>query len=244
MTATAMHIAHAEGGEVVAEADLYARLLTLDDADIVELGCGTGVHTRAIAGSGSRRRLVAFEVDRVQLERNQASAPPNVSFRYGGAEAIDLPDAAADFVFMFKSLHHVPLAAMDRALAEIARILRPGGRAWISEPVFAGAFNDIIRRFHDEQAVRRAAFDAVTRAVGDGVLELEQEIFFRNPVHFAGFAEFEQRIINATHSDHRLDDLTLARVRADFDAHLGADGAHFEAPMRVDLLRKPRGRRS
>ncbi|MGE0487399.1 MAG: class I SAM-dependent methyltransferase [Gammaproteobacteria bacterium] len=234
-----MQLARSDGGDVVAEPELYAALLALDDADIVELGCGTGVHTRAIASGGRNRRVTAFEVDRVQLERNQADAPANVEFRYGGAEAIDRPAACADVVFMFKSLHHVPLAAMDTALDEVARILRPGGRAWISEPVFAGAFNDIIRRFHDEQAVRQAAFDAVARAVTRGVLELEREIFFRNPVHFTSFADFESRIINATHSEHRLDELTLARVKADFEAHLGADGAHFQAPMRVDLLRRP-----
>lgn len=236
---SAMQIARADGGDIVAEPELYNALLALDGAAIVELGCGTGVHTRAIAGGGRDRRVIAFEVDRVQLQRNQADAPANVEFRYGGAEAIDLPAASTDIVFMFKSLHHVPLAALDAALDEVARILRPGGRAWISEPVFAGAFNDVIRRFHDEQAVRQAAFAAVERAVERGVLELEREIFFRNPVHFASFAEFEARIINATHSEHRLDELTLARVKADFDAHLGADGAHFQAPMRVDLLRRP-----
>jgi SAM-dependent methyltransferase len=236
----AMQLARADGGDIVAEPELYAALLALDDADIVELGCGTGVHTRAIAAGGRDRRVIAFEVDRIQLERNRADAPANVEFRYGGAESIDLPAACADVVFMFKSLHHVPLPAMDAALGEIARILRPGGRAWISEPVFAGAFNDIIRCFHDEQAVRHAAFAAVERAVGAGMLELEREIFFRSPVHFANFAEFEARIIHATHSDHRLDELTFARVKADFETHLGAGGAHFQAPMRVDLLRKPR----
>jgi 2-methylisocitrate lyase-like PEP mutase family enzyme len=66
---------------------------------------------------------------------------------------------------MFKSLHHVPVPLMDQALAEIRRVLKPGGLAYISEPVFAGEFNEVLRLFHDESIVRREAFSAIERAV-------------------------------------------------------------------------------
>ncbi|MEQ8234095.1 MAG: class I SAM-dependent methyltransferase [Gammaproteobacteria bacterium] len=234
-----MQIAHEPIDAVHSDADIYASL-PLDGALIVELGCGSAVHTAAIATGGSDRRVIAYEVDRVQHTRNLARTDlPNVEFRYGGAECIDLDDASVDVVMMFKSLHHVPGEALDAALTEIARILRPGGLLYVSEPIFAGAFNDVIRLFHDEQAVRQAAFDALVRAVAAGTLELVREAFFLSPVHFDDFADFERRIINATHSEHRLDDLTLARVRRAFEAHLGAGGADFRAPMRVDILRRP-----
>ena len=223
------------------DAEIYGAVLELDDRDIVELGCGAAAHTRAIATGGHDRRVVAFEVDRVQHERNLAlSDLPNVTFRYGGAERIDLADASTDVVMMFKSLHHVPLVELDAALGEIARILRPGGMLYVSEPIFAGDFNEVIRLFHDEQAVRAAAFAALTRAVERGRFELVDEIFFLSPVHFEDFADFEQRIIRATHTEHRLDDVTLARVKRAFEPHQGPGGADFLAPMRVDLLRKPR----
>lgn len=223
------------------DAEIYGAHVALDDRDIVELGCGAAAHTRAIGGGGHGRRVTAFEVDRVQHERNLAHNDlPNVTFRYGGAERIDLPDASTDVVMMFKSLHHVPRAELDNALAEIARILRPGGVLYVSEPIFAGDFNDVIRLFHDEQAVREAAFAALTRAIERGLFELVEQIFFRSPVHFDDFADFERRIIGATHTEHRLDDVTLARVRRAFEPHQGPDGAGFLAPMRVDLLRKPR----
>ena len=49
----------------------------------------------------------------------------------GGAQAIDLPADSIDLVIMLKSLHHVPTELMDRALAEIHRVLKPGGLAYL-----------------------------------------------------------------------------------------------------------------
>ena len=46
-------------------------------------------------------------------------------------------------------------------LGEIARVLKPGGVAYLSEPVYAVRFNDILKLFHDERVVREADFDAV-----------------------------------------------------------------------------------
>jgi hypothetical protein len=64
------------------------------------------------------------------------------------------------------------------------------------------------------------------------------EIRFETPVHFPNFAEFERRLISITYLDHRLDISTLKLVRARFETHMGADGAHFIRPMHVKLLRK------
>lgn len=109
-----------------------------------------------LAETGRAREILALEVDAIQHALNLAApALPNVQFAQGGAEAIPAPDASFDIVLMFKSLHHVPVALMGQALREISRVLRPGGVAWISEPVYAGDFNDILRLFHDEKEVRK-----------------------------------------------------------------------------------------
>lgn len=227
-------------GEVTAESRVYEALLPLAGARVLELGCGKADHTRAIARAFPGATIVALEVDEVQLAANLASdRPANLTFGRGGAQRIDFPDASFDVVMLFKSLHHVPGPLLDTALDEIARVLVPGGLAYVSEPVFAGAYNEVIRVFHDEEAVRRAAFDALRRAVGRGRLELVTERFFRTPVKFADFAEFEARQIGATHTLHRLTDAQHREVRARFDAHVARAGApRFEAPMRVDLLRR------
>lgn len=221
------------------ETEIYHRLLTLDGQHILELGCGSAMITRDIATAGTGRRITALEVDRIAHGKNlQIQDLPNVTFRLAGAEAIPLEDESVDVAFMFKSLHHVPVDLMDQALREIRRVLRPGGQAYISEPVYAGDFNEILRLFHDERVVREAAFAAVQRAVEGGLFDLVEELFFRSPMQFADFADFENRILRVTHTEHRLDERLYQEVRQRFMAHVGADGARFLMPVRVDLLRK------
>ena len=225
--------------EAVSEASIYEALLPLAGARILELGCGRAEATRALASRHPDARIKAMEVDRIQHDINLAHRDlPNIEFAEGGAQAIPAADASFDIVLMLKSLHHVPGELLDRAIGEIHRVLVPGGVAYISEPVFDGAYNDIVRIFHDEERVRHAAFDALRRAVAEKRFELVTERFFLAPVNFASFDDFERRVIGVTHTRHCLSPAQLAQVRTAFEAHLGPDGARFRQPMRVDLLRK------
>jgi ubiquinone/menaquinone biosynthesis C-methylase UbiE len=222
------------------EIPLLLQELPVRGARILELGCGKADKTRALAGSGLVGEIVAFEVDTIQHALNlQAVNLPNVRFCHGGAQAIPEADASFDIVMMFKSLHHVPVADMARALDEIRRVLKPGGHAWISEPVFAGELNEIMRRFHDEQVVREAAFAALSRAVAAGHFDLRKQIFFNAATRFKDFAEFDARMIRVTHSNHQLSPDLYQQVQAAFAPHLTADGARFLTPQRVDWLQKP-----
>ena len=226
--------------QVCPERQIIERVLELDGRRLLELGCGRADLTRQLALGGPGRRVTALEVDEIQHAKNLLlGGLPNVEFRLAGAEAIPLPDASVDVAFMFKSLHHVPVESMGEGLREIARVLKPGAYAYVSEPIFAGAFNDILRLFHDEQRVRAAAFAAIAEAVDCGLFESADEIFFKAPVHFPDFEAFERQIIGVTHTRHVLSDAIYAEVRQRFMAHVGADGARFESPMRVNLLRKP-----
>jgi len=221
------------------EAEIYNRLLTLDDAHILELGCGTAMLTREIASAGSNRKVTAREVDGIAHGNNlRITDLPNVTFDLAGAEDIPLDDASVDIVLMFKSLHHVPLDKMDMAMQEIQRVLKPGGLVYISEPIFAGAFNDILRLFHDESLVREAAFNSIRKAVDEGLFELAEEVFFNSPMQFENFEDFENKILKATHTQHNLSDDVYALVKQRFAEHVDDDGARFLMPIRVDLLRK------
>jgi len=240
MSAAGMKIEGPSVEGVINEAEVYNRLLPLDGAHIIELGCGAAMHTRAIAESGRPAAILACEVDTIQHEKNLAITDlPTVTFCHGGAEAIPAEDASADIVMMFKSLHHVPLDAMNQAMQEIRRVLKPGGLAYISEPVYAGDFNEVLRLFHDEKAVREAAFASVRRAVEQGTLELAGQHFFNTANHFTDFADFERKVIGVTHTEHRLNPELLQTVREKFECFMGSEGAHFVMPIRVDLLRRP-----
>jgi ubiquinone/menaquinone biosynthesis C-methylase UbiE len=222
------------------EIELLGEELPLENARLIELGCGAAAMTRLIAERYPVAEIVATEVDSKQHAKNLLAEPiPKVTFAAGGAERIGADDSSFDVVLMFKSLHHVPGELLDVALDEVARVLRPGGLAWVSEPVYAGPYNDIMKLFHDERLVREQAFEALRRTVESGRLKLERELFFRAPVKFADFAEFDRRMLQVTHTEHRLDDALLAQVRATFETHLGPGGARFAQPMRVDLLRRP-----
>lgn len=235
-----MQIATAAPVAVTAETDLLERCLPLDGARILELGCGRAELTRAIATAGRDRSILALEVDEAQHALNlRIDDLPNVTFALGGAQAIPVADASVDVVLLFKSLHHVPPAAMADALREIARVLRPGGLAWVSEPVYAGDLNDVIRVFHDERRVRELAFDAVRAAIDAGTLELVEQLFFAAPVSFADFADFERKVIGVTHTRHVLTPAQYDEVRHRFARSCGPGGASFEQPLRVDLLRRP-----
>lgn len=219
------------------ESEIYDRLLSLDNKHILELGCGNAEITRDIAISGKNRIITAFEVDEIAHEKNlQITDLHNVTFGLSGAQEILLEDKSVDVVFMFKSLHHVPMELMETSMQEIKRVLKPGGLAYISEPIFSGEFNDILRLFHDEQKVREAAFITIKNAVDLGLFSLVEEIFFNSPMKFENFYEFENNTIKATHSNHALDDDLYRRVKERFEQHIGDDGAHFLIPIRVDLL--------
>ncbi len=224
------------------ELEIMSRVLPLAGARILELGCGRAWMTRQLAEQFSPEIIIATEVDRIQHEKNLLIDDlPGVSFVYGDAAAIDQPDASMDLVIMLKSLHHVPMELMDQAMLEISRVLKPSGLAYISEPVYSGSLNEILRLFNDEKEVRQAAFEAVAMAVGQGILELKEQIFFNAPGHYRSFEHFEQRMLNVTHTRHQIDTGLYQQIRHAFQLHMTGDGAHFLKPSRVDLLRRPEG---
>lgn len=224
---------------LVNEVKMMLDTLPFDGARVLELGCGRAEKTRLLAETGRMREILALEVDEIQHAKNLLVADlPTVRFAHGGAEAIPAEDASVDIVLMFKSLHHVPVPLMDQALAEIARVLRPGGLAWISEPVYAGDLNEVFRLFHDEKLVREAAFAAVCRAVEHGPLRLQQQLFFNTRSFFENFEQFDTRMIQVTHTDHCLAPELYAAVREKFNSFMTPEGATFHTPQRVDLLVK------
>ena len=230
----------ASAGPVVADETAFlGSLVPLQGARVIELGCGKADFARKLAEKTAVAAVTAYEVDEIQHRKNlESPAPAKLAFAFGGAERIDLPDASVDGVVMMKSLHHVPTESLDAALAEIARVLKPGGWFYASEPLFAGELNEVVRLFHDEEKVRAAAYAALKRAAGRKLLNEEREVYFGIPVRYDSFEQFEQNTIRATYNDHALSPELFARVREKFMAHLSADGARFVRPMRANLMRK------
>jgi ubiquinone/menaquinone biosynthesis C-methylase UbiE len=92
--------------------------------DVIDLGCGTGRFSAALA-RGFGARVLGVDPSEKMLARAAAKAIPGVTFRAGAAEAIPAAAASADLVFASMAFHHF----VDRAAAarECARVLRRAG---------------------------------------------------------------------------------------------------------------------
>ena len=101
--------------------DVLDLLPVADDATVLDLAAGTGKLTRVLARR--YRRVIAVEpLD--GMRAIIAREAPAAEALDGRAEAIPLPDAEVDAVFVAQAIHWF---ANDVAIAEIARVLRPGG---------------------------------------------------------------------------------------------------------------------
>jgi SAM-dependent methyltransferase len=99
---------------------------------VVELGAGTGKLTRLLVEVFDD--VVAIEPD-AGMRRVLVATCPGVRVLDGSAEAIPLPEGSADAVFVAEAFHNFDAAA---AVAEIARVLRPGGMVVLLWNVPAG----------------------------------------------------------------------------------------------------------
>ena len=97
-----------------------------DGKRVLEIGAGVGTDARIIIGRGGV--YTGINVDRGStLLTSQALrlfSLPGAALE-GSATALDFPDGAFDVVYSFGVLHHIPEVA--RAVAEIERVLKPGG---------------------------------------------------------------------------------------------------------------------
>ena len=79
----------------------------------------------------------------------------------------------------------------------------------------------------------------VNALVEDGLFQLSSQHFFNVPREFAAFQDFEDKLINNTHTSHVLDDITYEKIKSRYFSKADNNGfARFYAPMRVDLLKK------
>jgi ubiquinone/menaquinone biosynthesis C-methylase UbiE len=90
----------------------------------LDLGCGTGRFTPALAGAFGPVTGVEPS-DRMREVAQAAAAHPDVRYVPGSAGDIPLADAAVDYTLVFLVWHHVP--DKRAAARELARVTRPGG---------------------------------------------------------------------------------------------------------------------
>ena len=213
-------------------------LVPLAAQRVIELGCGSARVLRDLLARYPACTGAGLEVDRIQHEKNLAEPAERLEFVAAGAADIPFGDGEFGLALMLKSLHHVPVEQMDAALAEIRRVLVYGGHLYVSEPVYDGPLNEVVRLFNDEGEVRAAAQEALDRAVAAGGWQRETDYHFSMPVHYADHHDFEQRMLDVSFAERHVDDDLRQRIRAALVPHTGPDGIRFVRPMHVTLLSK------
>lgn len=143
-------------------------------ATVVDVGCGTGCALRAAAQHVTRGALIGVDLVPRMVEHAEARAAAHpaaarLAFHAAPAHALPLEADTADVVFAFDAYDHWA-PAQAAALAEVRRVLRPGGvLAVVKDGGIPGADQDAF-----EHAMRTARFDCASRVPleGDGATGL------------------------------------------------------------------------
>ena len=209
---------------------------------VVELGAGTGKLTRAIAALGVR--VVAVEPDLRMLALLHERGLEGIE---GAAEAIPFGDDEADGVVAGSSLHWFEL---DRALGEIHRVLRPGGRVGFGwnhrderHPAIA-AMSEVIyssrpsrqtsgwrRRDWVGEVARTGLFGEVEHVLFEHIHELPRDALEDHLLSYAGLASLAE--------DERRKEFSAVAEILDGDPSLH-DGDRLRLPFVVDAYRATR----
>ncbi len=208
---------------------------------ILDIGTGNGALVRWLLREGAD--ALGVEPNAALLEqaiRDPDRPAPRGRWLAAAAERLPVASAAIDAVLFFNSLHHIDPARQVAALAEAARVLRPGGAVIVVEPVAAGGYFELLAPLDDETEVRVAAQTALAAARGrllDGMAEAR----FMTTLDFTDADAVMAGFVRADPT-RAADAARVAPVIGERFLALGqalADGRRrFEQPMTVHRLRR------
>jgi ubiquinone/menaquinone biosynthesis C-methylase UbiE len=109
--------------------DLFTRLEG-SHGRLLEVGSGIGVDSIQLARCGFDVTAVDLTESAIEVARDSARRRGvSIDFRVGNAEDLDFADGSFDAVYSFGVLHHTP--DIERAVAEVHRVMKPGGKAYV-----------------------------------------------------------------------------------------------------------------
>jgi SAM-dependent methyltransferase len=154
-------------------------MLSIDPGDrVLDVACGPGNFTRDFAGVASEGLVVGIDASAPMLDvAARDTTAPNVAYLRGDACALPFRDGSFNAICCFAALYLIEEPM--RALAEIVRVLAPGGRVALMTSCNRGllptvAASAIVRGL---SGVRIFGRDTLTRALrNDGLVEIEQQV--------------------------------------------------------------------
>ncbi len=104
---------------------------------VLDVGCGTGTLAIEVARRvGRAGRVVGVDPGTQQIARARSKAARRhvpIEFQIGVIEQLPFPNQTFDVVLSTLMMHHLPASLKRQGLAEIARVLKPGGRLVIAD---------------------------------------------------------------------------------------------------------------
>lgn len=104
---------------------------------VLDVGCGTGTLAIKVARRvGRAGRVAGVDPGTLQIARARSKAARrhmSIDFQIGVIERLPFADRTFDVVFSTLMMHHLPASLKHQGLAEIARVLKPGGRLVIAD---------------------------------------------------------------------------------------------------------------
>ncbi len=104
---------------------------------ILDVGCGTGgvtIPAKQRVGRSGQAAGIDPAPEMIAVARKKAArAELEIDFRVGVIESLPYPDASFDVVTSSLMMHHLPHEVQVKGLAEIRRVLKPGGRIFIAD---------------------------------------------------------------------------------------------------------------
>jgi len=98
---------------------------------VLDIGCGTGVFARRVAGALPECTVTGLDISEgmIRVANEKMADGERMTFTVGDSEKLPFDDASFDVVTCSNSFHHYPKP--DVVLGEFLRVLAPGGRAMI-----------------------------------------------------------------------------------------------------------------
>lgn len=114
------------------------RTRDLDGRRVLEIGCGRGELAQWCVAAARPALFVAadFSMTAVRIARQRLNGDAAVRFVQADAQSIALPSGSIDTVISCETIEHVPQP--QAAVREFARVLRPGGRLFLTTPNYFG----------------------------------------------------------------------------------------------------------
>lgn len=114
------------------------RWIPRDASSLLDIGCNAGELLAYCGAHYPAMRLFGVEVNSAALDKARQNLP-HADLLAAGAEELPFPDASFDCVTCIEVLEHIPANLREQALAEMRRVVRPGGRLVLRVP-HAGLF--------------------------------------------------------------------------------------------------------